>query len=87
MARTKTKNRGIIEAVVDATEELGEAATNLKESWDHVKHARSRATPATRAAKRAGQNISGALKKGVKKVMPRSSRRTMHRASRTRSKK
>jgi hypothetical protein len=70
---TKTKTRkGAIEKVVesaaDAAEEIGQAAVAFKESWDHVRKARSKAAPATRAASRVTKKAVKATKRGVSKL-------------------
>lgn len=67
--------KGVIEKVVgsaaDAVEELGEAAKGFKESWAHVKKARNKATPATRAASRAAKAVKKTATKAVKRVVRR----------------
>ena len=77
---TKTKTRkGAIEKVVesaaDAAEEIGAAAVAFKDSWDHVRKARSKAAPATRAASRVTKKAVSATKRGVSKLR-RSAKRT-----------
>ncbi len=67
---TKTKQKGTIEKVVesaaDAAEEIGAAAVAFKESWDHVRKARAKAAPATRAASRATRVVASTGKKMIK---------------------
>lgn len=62
----KTKKGGIIESAVEAAEELGAAATAFKESWEHVKKARAKGAPATRAAARMGKSATKAVAKAGK---------------------
>jgi uncharacterized protein YoxC len=71
MATKKGVIEKVVESAADAVEELGQAAKGFKESWDHVKKARSKATPATRAAARATKTVTKAAKKGVRKVTGR----------------
>ncbi len=85
---TKTKNKGTIEKVVesaaDAAEEIGQAAVAFKESWDHVRRARAKAAPATRAATRASHAVARTAKKATRKVLGKASRK---RATRNTKKK
>lgn len=66
-SRTNSRVGKVVESAVDAVEELGEAATAFKESWDHVQKARRKASPATRAATRAGKRAVKAAKKAIPK--------------------
>lgn len=59
------KKKGVIEAAVDAAEELGAAASAFKESWEHVKKARQKGAPATRAVARAGRTTVRAAKNAM----------------------
>lgn len=71
---TKTHKKGAVENLVDsavgAAEELGQAATAFKESWKHIKKAKSKAAPATRAATRVSKKAWSATKNTAKKMMP-----------------
>lgn len=69
---SKTKKRTgverVVESAADAAEELGQAAVAFKESWEHMRRARSKAAPATRAASRAVKRVTGAATRAVTKV-------------------
>lgn len=68
MANKTKKRNGLIEAAVDAAEELGAAATAFKESWDHVRKARENGAPVTRAAARMGRSASRVAAKAGRTV-------------------
>jgi hypothetical protein len=55
----------VVEAAIDATEELGEAAKGFRQSWEHVKKARSKAKPATHAVGRATKVVASGAKKAT----------------------
>lgn len=83
MANKTKKRNGVIEAAVDAAEELGAAATAFKESWGHIKKARAKGAPATRAAVRAGKVATKAVAKAgkgtvkaAKRMMPDGKKRS-----------
>lgn len=67
MAKKKGAIGKLVEAAADATVELGEAAKGFRESWEHVKKARSKAKPATRAASRGAKAAAKAAKRMVKR--------------------
>ena len=68
-ARKKGTVEKVVEAAVDATEELGAAAKSFKESWRHVRKARHKARPATTAASRAGRRAVNATKRTARKAV------------------
>ncbi len=88
---TKTKRKGTIEKVVesaaDAAEEIGAAAVAFKESWDHVRKARAKAAPATRAAKRATKAVARTAKKATRTVVGKAKKITTRKSSKTRNAK
>jgi hypothetical protein len=59
----------VVGSAVDAAEELGAAATSLKESWEHVQKARAKARPATAAATSAGKRMVKATKRTAHKAV------------------
>jgi uncharacterized protein YoxC len=71
MANKKGTIEKVVQSAADAVEELGEAAKGFKASWEHVKKARAKSTPAARAATRAGKAVTKAAKKGMKRVTGR----------------
>ena len=87
---TKQKQKGAIEKVVesaaDAAEEIGQAAVAFRESWDHVRKARAKAEPATRAATRVAKKAVKATKRGVSKLRG-ATKRTKMLAKRRKTKK
>ena len=86
--KTKTKEKGAIERVVeasaDAAQELGIAATSFKQTLRHVSNARTKARPATTAVKRVASKAASATTKTVKAVLPK--RRTTKSKATTRRK-
>lgn len=61
------KKKGVVESAADAAIELGQAAESFKKSWQHVKKARKKGSPAARAATRTGKRMVRA----AKKVLPK----------------
>jgi hypothetical protein len=66
--KNNTKLHGILGAAIDAAEELGHAAEDIKSSWDHVQKARSKGERAMRPARKAGKKVLRAAKSAVRKT-------------------
>jgi hypothetical protein len=78
MAKKKSVIEKTVESAIDATEELGRAASSFRESWSHVQKAKEKGRPATHAAARAGRAVArggkkawGATKRTAKRVTGR----------------
>lgn len=88
---TKTKQKGAIEKVVesaaDAAEEIGQAAVAFRESWDHVRKARAKAEPATRAVTRTAKKAVSVAKRSVSKVRGTAKRTTSRAKSAVKNRK
>jgi hypothetical protein len=95
---TKTKQKGAIEKVVEsaaeAAEEIGQAAVAFRESWDHVRNARAKAQPATRAATRAtkavartGKKMASGAARTAKRVVGKAKRAVSRKRTTTRNAK
>jgi hypothetical protein len=74
MAKKKGTIEKTVESAVDATEELGRAATAFRESWKHIKKAQVKGRPAAHTAARAGRAVARSGKKVVHKVTGKRSR-------------
>lgn len=75
MKDKKTKVPEVFESAADAVIEVGEAAHEMRDAWEHIKKAKKKAEPVAQAAKRAGKKAIKTTKRTTKKVATRSKKK------------